>query len=67
MNGLFGRLIKNTDIWYTILDDDVTSLCWDAKEWGMYTRKMRLVILRRSHHDGRLQKGPEGEILWVEK
>ena len=65
------KLIPNCDyvydILYTILDDEVTPLCWSAKDWDLYKDKMRLVTRYRSHQDGRLQKVPEGGIFWVEQ
>ena len=55
------------DIWYAIFDDDVTPLCWNAKEWDLFKDKIRRAILYRSHEDGRLQKGPGGVTFWVEQ
>jgi hypothetical protein len=66
-NKLIPKDVYVYDVSYTILDDDVTPLCWDSKEWDLYKTKMRLVISNRWHQDGRLQKGPGGEIFWVEQ
>jgi hypothetical protein len=68
---LTNKLIPNDvyvyDIWYAIFDDDVTPLCWTAKEWDLFKDKIRRAILYRSHEGGRLQKGPGGVIFWVEQ
>jgi hypothetical protein len=66
-NKLIPKDVYVYDIWYAIFDDDVTPLCWDAKEWDLFKDKMRRAILYRSHEDGRLQKGPGGVIFWVEQ
>jgi hypothetical protein len=66
-NKLIPKDVYVYDIWYAIFDDDVTPLCWDAKECDQFKDKMRRAILYRSHEDGRLQKGPGGEIFWVEQ
>ena len=66
-NKLIPKDVYVYDIWYTILNDDVSPLCWDADEWDLYIKKMRLVTRDRGHQGGKLQMGSAGEIFWVEQ